>query len=225
MAMKVIGAGLGRTGTTSLKAALVKLGFNRCYHMSEVLIQPEAMPLWLDAAAGQPDWNRIFAGYQATLDYPGCSVWREIAAFYPEAKILLSVRDPERWYDSARETIFSDAWIATTRGTPGAAFFDRLVYAEISDRIGDRDFMIDYFRRWNDAVIAAVPADRLLVYDVADGWAPLCAFLEVEVPAIAFPRINTRDEMVAMIAHMTARPPTPAEMQAMAIGFVERARI
>ncbi len=225
MTMKVVGAGLGRTGTTSLKAALEKLGFGPCHHMSEVLAGPHMIPLWLDAADGRPEWDRIFAGYQATLDYPGCMLWREVADHYPDARIILTVRDPDRWFESVNETIFSDAWVAATRGSPAGAFFERLVYADFGDRITDRAFMTDYFRRWNDRVTATVPADRLLTYEVAEGWEPLCAFLGVAVPDVPFPRINTREEMAGMLAHVTAQPPTAEEMLDMAKGFIQRIRI
>src|SRR5438094_934614 len=107
MAIRVIGAGLGRTGTLSLKAALEELGFTQCYHMIELLMHPEQVTYWEAASAGQPvDWDALFEGYQAVVDYPGCMYYRQLMEQYPEAKVLLSVRDPEKWYESARETIF-----------------------------------------------------------------------------------------------------------------------
>ncbi len=102
MALDVIGAGLGRTGTLSLKAALEELGLGKCYHMTEVLAHPESVPVWDAAARGQPvDWDELFDGYRATVDWPGCSFYRELLDRYPDAKVILSVRDPERWYESA----------------------------------------------------------------------------------------------------------------------------
>lgn len=201
MTLSVVGAGLGRTGTSSLKLALEQLGLGRCYHMVEVLENPEAAPLWLEAAHGRPDWERIFAGYGATVDYPGCRFWRELSAYYPDAKVLLSVRDPEAWYESARATIFSDFWLERCRSSPMAEFFNETVFRDFGygDRLGDRDFMIDYFRRHTEEVKAAIPPERLLVYDAAEGWAPLCAFLDVEAPATPFPRANTREEMLGRI--------------------------
>lgn len=210
MTLKVIGAGLGRTGTTSLKMALAQLGLGPCYYMSEILSTPQAIPLWLDAVAGQPDWERIFAGYQSTMDYPGCTLWREISDHYPDAKIILTVRDPDRWFESVNETIFSDAWVATTRASPAAPFFDKLVYADFGDRIADRGFMIDYFHHWNEAIVMSVPVDRLLIYEAVEGWEPLCEFLDVDVPSTLFPHANTRQEML--------------EMLEMAQGFAERTR-
>jgi len=103
MALQVVGAGLGRTGTSSLKVALEYLGVGRCYHMSEVGGNPAHVGLWIDAANGKPDWDRLLADYEATLDYPACTFWRELADFYPESKVLLSVRDPASWFESTQE--------------------------------------------------------------------------------------------------------------------------
>ena len=104
MALQIVGAGLGRTGTASLKIALEQLGVGRCYHMSEVGKDPAHVGLWLEAANGKPDWDRLLADYSATLDYPACTFWRELADFYPLSKVLLSVRDPISWFESTRRT-------------------------------------------------------------------------------------------------------------------------
>ncbi len=197
MALKIIGAGLGRTGTSSLKLALEQLGFSRCYHMREVFDDTAKAPLWVAAAAGHPDWPAIFEGYRATVDYPGCTFWRELAAYYPDAKILLSVRDPESWFESVRETIFSAEWKTMCMDGPMAEFFARTVYDAFGDRIDDRDYMIDYFVRHNAMVEAAVPKERLLRYNAREGWEPLCDFLGVAVPAQAFPHSNSREEIKA----------------------------
>ena len=107
MALKVIGSGLGRTGTMSLKLALEQLGLGPCHHMVEVFAHPESIPLWIAAGAGKPDWDAIFAGYQAMVDYPGCKFWRELMDYYPDAKVLHSLRDPDKWFDSTQATIFA----------------------------------------------------------------------------------------------------------------------
>ena len=108
MAVKVIGAGLGRTATFSLKFALEHLGFGPCYHMAEVFAGSRRnVPLWLDVMRGKPDWDAVFAGFQSTTDYPACTYWRELSAFYPDAKVILTVRDADSWFDSVSETIFS----------------------------------------------------------------------------------------------------------------------
>ena len=202
MALKLIGAGLGRTGTLSLKVALEQLGYGPCYHMAEVLMQIETAPgLWLRASEGQPDWDRIFDGFAATVDYPACIFWKELAGYYPDAKVLLSVRDPQSWFESTQESIFGPM-MDLLRQTPAAAFLDRVVFSQFGERIHDRDFMVDRFNRHTEAVIAGIPADRLLVYEAKQGWQPLCAFLGVPVPDAPFPRVNSREEMAeTMAAH------------------------
>lgn len=197
MALQVIGAGLGRTGTMSLKAALEKLGIGNCHHMLEVFANLDRLPLWLQAARGKADWDAIFDGYGACVDYPSCTYWREIADHWPDASILLSTRDPESWFDSVSETIFSPAILEMLLASPLADFFRTSVLADFGDRIGDRGFMTDYFRRWNADVIASVPPGRLLVFEAKQGWEPLCAFLGVPVPDEPFPRVNSREEMAA----------------------------
>jgi hypothetical protein len=200
MALKLIGAGLGRTGTLSLKVALEQLGYGPCYHMAEVLMHIDTAPgLWIRAHEGRPDWDRIFNGFAATVDYPGGMFWKELAAYYPEAKVLLSVRDPQSWFESTQASIFGPM-MDLLRQTPAGVFLDRVIFDQFGDRIHDRDFMIDHFKRHNDEVVAGVPADRLLVYEAKQGWDPLCAFLGVPVPDAPFPRINSREEMAATMA-------------------------
>src|SRR5512139_4170200 len=147
MALKVIGAGLGRTGTLSLKFALEHLGFDRCYHMGEVFANTDRnLPLWLDVVRGKPDWDAIFEGYQATTDYPACTYWRELAAKYPDAKVILSTRDPDSWFDSVSTTIFSPTMLGSIMAGPSMEFFKGAVIGPFGDRIADRAFMTDWFR-------------------------------------------------------------------------------
>jgi len=216
MALKVVGSGLGRTGTMSLKLALEQLGLGPCHHMVEVFMHPESVPLWVEAGHGPGDWDRIFDGYQSMVDYPGARFWREIADHYPDAKVLHSVRDPDRWFESTQETIFAPGSAVDSGPGPMRAFFD-VVSAGIAGRLHDRDFMIDHFNRHTEAVKAAIPADRLLVFDVKQGWEPLCAFLGVPVPDTPFPRENSREEFKARIAG-SARPggaPDPEQIRQM----------
>jgi hypothetical protein len=207
--MKVIGAGLGRTGTLSLKVALERLGFGPCYHMLEVFEHPDHVGRWTAAARGEAvDWDALFTGYRATTDWPACSFWRDLAAAYPEARVLLSVRDPERWYDSMRSTIHAvfqrllsvpgDALPEGGRpegGRPELARYREMIDAVVwrgtfGGRFEDRAHAIDVFRRHADEVRRALPAERLLVYELGQGWEPLCAFLEVPVPDEPFPHLN-----------------------------------
>jgi hypothetical protein len=194
MALKIIGAGLGRTGTASLKVALEQLGIGQCYHMTEVMKDPANFQRWIDAADGNPDWETIFNGYAATVDYPGCSFWRELAEYYPDAKILLTVRDATSWFESVNHTIMSADFNAHVAGTPWGEMLDRTIHRTLDHRMDDRDFMIDYFERRTAEIEAGAPADRLLVYQVKQGWDPLCKFLGVPVPDEPFPHINSRDE-------------------------------
>ncbi|HEY6455538.1 MAG TPA: sulfotransferase [Steroidobacteraceae bacterium] len=200
MPLEVIGAGLGRTGTVSLKLALEQLGFGPCYHMTELLMHPDHAAGWVRAADGHPDWEGIFSGYAATVDYPGCSFWRELARRYPSAKVLLSVRDPDQWFESTQATIFSDASSATLNASPLRGFFEKTVWRDLSDRVHDRAFMVELFRRHNAEVERTIPKERLLVYNVTQGWTPLCNFLGAPIPDNPFPCTNSRDEYAARSA-------------------------
>lgn len=201
MALKVIGAGFGRTGTASLKAALEELGFDKCYHMQEVFPQPQHVPVWQAASEGKPvDWDKLFDGYQATVDWPGCTFYKELMAHYPDAKVLLNVRDPEAWYRSTTNTIYR----MSQRGFPASLVplfiprlrrFIRMVTTLIwqktfDNRFGDKAYALEVFEKHNAEVKRTVPAEKLLVYEVKEGWEPLCAFLGVPVPDKPFPRLN-----------------------------------
>lgn len=203
--MKVIGVGVGRTGTLSLKAALDRLGFGPCFHMRNVLDHPERLPLWEAAAAGSAvDWDEVFAGYESSVDWPGAAFWRELTAYYSDAKVILTVRDPERWYDSVRETIYqlfgggTESPLAeeALQRIPGIAtmhaFNRKLVWDGpfLQGRFDDRDWAMRAFVRHNAAVCEEIPSERLLVFDVSAGWGPLCDFLGVDKPAEEFPRLN-----------------------------------
>jgi hypothetical protein len=199
VALSVIGAGFGRTGTLSLKFALERLGFDRCYHMKEVIENPSAAAHWSRAAEGEAvDWEEVFAGYRATVDWPACAFYRELADRYPEAKVILTWRDPERWYRSASQTIFQALQLPLPRGgmTLEQARMARRVLFEQSfgGRIDDRDHVIAVFTRHAEEVKRTIPPERLLVYEVAEGWEPLCRFLEVPMPDEPFPQVNSTDE-------------------------------
>src|SRR5258706_3532633 len=160
MGLKVIGSGLGRTGTLSTKLALEQLGFGPCHHMVEVFMHPESIPLWVAAGAGQGDSPAIFADYQSVVDYPGCRFWRELMDVYPDAKVLHSTRDPQRWFESTQATIFAPGSALDNPPEPMRPFFEVLA-KELAGHLHDRGFMLDYFNRHTDAVLAAVAKDRL----------------------------------------------------------------
>jgi hypothetical protein len=190
----------------SMKLALEQLGVGRCYHMAELIADLSRLPQWLRAADGAPDWEAVFAGFTATVDYPGCTYWRELAAFYPDAKVLLTVRDADDWFDSAQATIFSRPMRARIAGSPMEGFFQKAVLRDFGDRLDDRAFMTAAFERHNAAVRSAVPSERLLVYEVGEGWPRLCEFLGVPMPEAPFPRVNSREEMQRMMAGAGASP-------------------
>lgn len=195
MPLEVIGAGLGRTGTTSLKLALERLGFGRCHHMSELILHPETAPLWERAAAGEPvDWEEVLAGYRATVDWPACHFYRELAARYPAARVILTLRDPQSWFRSTQATILSNEHLEAVEERPMAGFVNRAILPMFDGRPHDREHAIAVFEHHNAQVRRAIAPERLLVYEVAEGWEPLCRFLGVPVPREPFPRANTTED-------------------------------
>jgi hypothetical protein len=198
MTLKIIGAGFGRTGTLSLKFALEQLGFAPCYHMMEVWRGSGDSDKWEAIANGAtPDWNDVFAGYPATVDWPSCHYWRDLAKAYPDAKILLTERDPEAWYKSIASTIFpqldTEPYADPRREAQRRMAHLIVIEQTFGGRL-DRDHVIDVYLRHNEAVKREVPAGRLLVYDTPQGWGPLCAFLGVPMPDAPFPRTNSTEE-------------------------------
>jgi hypothetical protein len=210
--MKVIGAGLPRTATLSQKMALEMLGFGPCYHMVNVLADLNQVPLWHKAADGDINWEDIFEGFESTVDWPGGFFYREILEAYPDAKVLLSVRGPEAWELSMRETVWEfrhgDTLMphvaqARARVDPEWSEYirmlDRLLWQDqgvLADSHHNRQALMDAFHRHNEAVRQNVPADRLLVWDVKEGWGPLCEFLEVDVPDQPVPNINDKQTFI-----------------------------
>jgi hypothetical protein len=207
MALKVVGSGLGRTGTKSLQTALNMLGLGPCHHMVEVFAKPESMALWIEAAAGRPDWDAIFHGYNSMVDYPGAGYWRQLAEYYPHAKVLHSERDPDKWFESTQATIFEPGSLATRSEGPMADFFNSVIGPPLRAHLHDRAFMTDYFRRHNQEVKRTIPPQRLLVYEAGQGWEPLCRFLDVPVPDAPYPSENSRAEFIARMQANPAGPP------------------
>ena len=203
MALSVIGAGMPRTGTLSLKKALERLGFGPCHHMTEVFADPASWPLWDRVADGEAvDWGEVFAGWRATTDAPGCWFYRELAERYPDAKLILTERDPDRWFDSMAATIFSAEHRQTMQASPVGQIIRKLSTRKMpaaapvagSWAPPGREVMTAMFRAHSAAVCAAIPPERLLIYRVTEGWGPLCAFLGVGVPNEPFPQVNNPDE-------------------------------
>lgn len=207
MALEVIGAGFGRTGTLSLKFALEKLGFVECYHMASIIRDPKDAPVWLRASRGESvDWDALFAGYKASVDWPACNHWRELSEHYPDAKVLLSLRDPEAWYASVMNTIYPQTTknlAAPDEATRAAGTWAmKVVWEPVFDgRMDDREHVMRVFDEHNESVIRSVPADRLLVYRPGDGWEPLCEFLGVNVPDEPYPHVNTTEQYQRVSEH------------------------
>lgn len=191
MSLSVIGAGFGRTGTASMKRALELLGLGPCHHMKEVA-SPAQTDYWLAAAAGQQmAWEQVFEDYGCCVDWPAAFFWRELSAYYPDAKILLTVRDSESWYKSMQNTIFNVLQAKPEAFTVAARLIGKGLFEE---RFDDKDFVIGLYEQNTRDVQAAFSSDRLLTYELGCGWEPLCCFLGVPVPDAAFPCSNTTEE-------------------------------
>ncbi len=197
MTLKIIGAGWGRTGTKSLKLSLEHLGLGPCHHMSSISEDPKLLTPWADAAAGKTqDWEAVFDGYQAQLDWPGTRYWRELAVAFPKAQIILTLRDPDDWYASMERTIIQS--FRTRHDLQDAnrkALLDmaaELVGNQIFDnKLEDRASAIRKFNQHIADVQKEISPERLLVLNVSDGWSPLCRFLDLPIPDIKFPMVNS----------------------------------
>lgn len=196
--MDVIGAGFGRTGTMSLKLALEQLGFGPCYHMMEVFRRPGDSEKWEAAARGAPtNWASFLKDFRAAIDWPACHFWRELSETFPDAKVILTERDPDEWYESITKTIFpsmdappSDDPIRAAQQKMG-----RLIVSDLTFRNRfDKPHVLDVYRRHNEEVKRTISASRLVIYDARQGWEPLCKFLNVAAPATPFPKTNSTEE-------------------------------
>lgn len=194
MSLQIVGAGLGRTGTHSLKLALQTLLGEPCYHM-DVVGAEDHIDLWRRAAEGdEPDWHDVFAGYAAAVDWPMAAFWESIGAAFPDAKVLLSTRESgAAWYRSANRTIFERHPDSAT-DTPFEQMWQAVSKLTFDGSYTDEAIAIDGYERHNAHVRAAVPADRLIEYRPGDGWEPLCRGLGVDIPDEPFPHTNTTDQ-------------------------------
>jgi len=205
MALQLIGAGLGRTGTLTLKIALEQLGLGPCHHMTEVFANPGQVPFWNRAAAGEAvDWDEVYGVYRATVDWPGCHFWAQLAERYPDARVILSRRDPQRWYESISETILAslhDSGLAEPELPEGHPmwFAGKIIQHNTFGLDFSRENVIAAYEAHNAAVIAGIAPERLLVFEPSQGWEPLCAFLGVPVPAAAFPKSNSKEEFWELV--------------------------
>jgi Sulfotransferase domain len=211
--IRVVHTGYGRTGTTSLKAALERLGFGPCLHAADIFENRQLIRPLLEAIEkGSADWDAVLAGYKSFVGGPTSARWRELAEYYPEAKVIHTVRDPERWQDSMQRTLFRRrrhleslpgraavlvSSMLSTDFAPLMRLFLRTTlegqtFKSSTEQMRER--AIELFEAHTEQVVEAVPASRLLVFDVSAGWEPLCEFLDVPVPAQPFPRMNDTAE-------------------------------
>jgi hypothetical protein len=220
MALKIIGAGFGRTGTLSVYTALKELGFP-CYHMFEVLKNEDNkshLDFWRKVANSEPgtqqDWEQVFSKYSAAVDNPACCVWKELLVAYPDAKVVLTLhpKGAEAWYDSTIETIYftEKMWqfkvlkLATPFGRKFGDMSSKLIWGRShKSTMKDRDKAIAHYKQHIEDVKAAVPPDRLLVFSADQGWGPLCEFLGVPAPDSKFPNVNDRSEIKKTIGEIT----------------------
>lgn len=209
MSLSVISAGVGRTGTFSLKKALETVGLGPCHHMEEVNAEsPEEVLRWRSAVRGAADWPLLYEGYRSAVDWPTAGFWRELSTAYPDAKVLLTVRDPESWYRSFSTTIYPLVEAHARARDELKPFLEMVL--EVVQKTGFRipsgkDDLIAAFNRHNQTVREAIPPERLLIYEVKQGWESLCAFLGVPVPPTPFPQTNSKDDFWASAEEL--KPP------------------
>ncbi len=203
MTLQIIGSSFGRTGTMSTKMALEELGFAPCHHMIEVMGDPDQPAFWRAYVAGEDvDWTKVFADYTAQVDFPGAAVWPKLVAAFPDAKVVHTERPEDEWWASYSKTI-GKFWLHFRALPVPPQLIDMFETMDelLRERVfgGDgRDSSVAAYRRNNQAVRDAVPAEKLLIFTPSDGWEPLCRFLDAPVPAVPFPRSNARDEFWAI---------------------------
>ena len=200
--LKVIGAGFGRTGTHSLGMALEKLGFGPCYNIYEFAKNPDHADLWNKAMDGKAvDWTYIFDSYQSAVEWPGVAFLDELIGHFPHSRVILTLRDPKSWYESASRTIFEGLELSTYNPDPLKRERSDILRRLILERTfggqhWNKEHSMDVYRKHIQHVLRTVPQERLFQFDVKNGWKPLCDFLQKPVPKEAFPRLNERGDFL-----------------------------
>jgi len=197
VALRVVGAGMGRTATLSLKGALEQLLGGRCYHMAEVFANPDHASVWDAAYRGSPpDWDEFLEDYVACVDWPAVGFWRELSEQYPDAIILLSTRDSRKWWESADATVLTAARQAKDAppGNPFTSLVESMFGATLTLDLDNKDACVEAYERHNAHVRANAPKDRLVDWQPSDGWEPICAALNLPVPDEDFPHVNTKED-------------------------------
>lgn len=216
MALQVLGSGLGRTGTFSLKLALEELGFSKCYHMYELFQNPSGLKYFKQAERGERvNWDELFRGYKSAVDYPVAKYYKQIMEVYPDVKVIHTTRDPESWFKSISNTIFPVTQpsfakkLKTIISLPFSSklrqkfpifiYNGKLVRSEFGNDLSNKQEIIRRFIQRNEEVTSKVPKDNLLIFNAKDGWEPLCSFLNIPVPDKPFPKTNTTDEFLKSV--------------------------
>jgi len=229
MTLQIIGAGFGRTGTSSLKAALERLGFSKCHHMREVFPTRFQGEAWHALAhGGEADWEAIFDGYAAACDWPSSAYWEELYRHYPESKVILTQRDQERWYQSTVETIYPIStgfprWLLKLRSHLQTimAMIDATIWQGLFDgKFEDKEYAIQVYRETAERVKRGVAPNRLLVFEAKEGWEPLCAFLGVPVPDGPYPHVNEAAPMKRVVVLLRILRWLPATSLAIAAALL-----
>lgn len=203
MALSVIGAGFGRTGTETMKLALEALGLGPCHHMKEVVSNPDQLAFWRSVAGGQvADWDEAFAGYNSAVDWPSAYFWRELSQVYPDAKVLLTLRSADSWFSSMEKTILEILKASTDEASIGLRLIRDRVFG---GRLDDRDHVIAMYEKNTADVQAAFDGERLLTYTIGDGWEPLCRFFGKPVPDTPFPHRNAANAFHASMSQAGKR--------------------
>jgi len=202
MALKIIGAGFPRTGTTTLKKSLEMLGFSKAYHFKDLIANPDKLKFWQELEnTGHTDYDHLFDEYQASVDFPGYPYYKLLMKEYPEAKVILTLRDFDSWYDSNYNTIWqvepANACLEFMRNT--------YLIKQFNGNFATKEIAEKVFHAHHNEVIEYVPKEQLLVYEVKDGWEPLCSFLGCPIPAEAMPHLNKKEDFSAMLGKMLGK--------------------
>jgi hypothetical protein len=200
--LKVIGAGFGRTGTHSLAQALTILGFGPCYTIQDISRNPTHHDLWFQPMNGQPiNWDILFNGYNSAVEWPTIAFLPQLLKQYPQSKFILTLRDPESWFESANQTIFDGLELSAHNPDPvkreRGQLVRRLILEEtFHGRYRDKDYAINIYNQHNQQVVELIPPNQLLQYQITEGWPPLCHFLNQPIPTDPFPRLNKKTEFI-----------------------------
>lgn len=213
MALKVIGTGLPRTGTASLKGALQLLGYQQTYHMDNLLNNPAMVKYWVELFdTGKTDFDVLFDGFTASTDFPGFFAYKALLKKYPESKFILTTRDLDSWYDSIHKTVFQAVTSFFAKETPTDSMrrvegvfqlLDRYLFGQFfNGTFTDKEKTLSIVKAYLQEVKQNIPDGQMLVYEISEGWEPLCDFLDLPVPDLEFPYKNKREDFNTMIAKM-----------------------